>query len=865
MVQELAASGLRWSCPPQWLRADSTAHLKPSRGIIGQARAVRSLELGLAISSLGFNVFVAGLVGTGRMTAIELHLRSLADQGPPPDDLLYVHNFASPEQPRLLRLEAGHGTALQDLMDRLLHELARILPGLFSGEDFQKHLEISVEDLKGTQQGLIRDFEEKVRAGGFTLVQVQVGSVTRPEILPVVDDRPVTMEKLGSLAEEGKVDKTRLAEWETAHAKLSEELQRVFREVMTLREEMVSRAEALRRATIEPVLKAAFADIARAVGDPRVCPYLDEVQKDLIDHIEILAQPDGGEDGADPLLRYRVNVIVDNGPTMGRPVVIETEPTFANLFGTLEARVGRDLQSSTSDHTRIRAGSLLRANGGFLVLNAFDAVSEAGVWPALKRALRYRRAVIRPRDVLFALTGQALQPEPVDLDVKVVMVGDRALYDMLHELDEDFRKIFKVLADFDSEMPRGEAQVTEFLALMAKIVRDEKLPHLNREGMAALVEEGVRLARNRGRLSARFSDVADVLREAAFLTRAQHKRFVGRQQVRAAVCARRERFNLPEEKLTEFMLDNVLHVETSGVAVGQINGLAVYDLGYHAFGLPGRVTARVALGKEGVVNIEREARLSGPTHDKGVLILTGFLGSLFATEKPLSMTATIAFEQSYGGIDGDSASSTEVYAILSALSNLPLRQDLAVTGSVDQGGRIQAIGGVNEKIEGFFELCRRRGLSGSQGVMIPVDNVADLQIEPEVVEAVAAGHFHIFPVAWIADGIELLTGVPAGERDAGRPLPARHRLRPLRHPPRRDGRAAPAVQGRVSPRRPRGRGEPVESRPRTWTWTWTWTWTPINMVGHRKKPACSVSPCELSGAARSRSRSRSTSTSRFEC
>ncbi len=345
------------------------------------------------------------------------------------------------------------------------------------------------------------------------------------------------------------------------------------------------------------------------------------------------------------------------------------------------------------------------------------------------------------------------------------MVGDRALFDLLHELDEDFRKIFKVLADFDSEMPRGQGQVGEFLALMAKIVRDEKLPHLNREGMAALVEEGVRLARNRGRLSARFSDVADILREAAYLGRSQKRRHVGRAQVRAAVESRRERFSLPEEKLTDFMLEGVLHVRTEGSAVGQINGLAVYDLGYHAFGLPGRVTARVALGREGVVNIEREARLSGPTHDKGVLILAGFLGGLFAAEKPLSMNATIAFEQSYGGIDGDSASSTEVYAILSALAELPLRQDLAVTGSVDQGGRVQAIGGVNEKVEGFFELCARRGLSGTQGVMIPIDNVADLQLEPRVVDAVAAGTFHIYPITTIAEGIELLTGVSAGERD----------------------------------------------------------------------------------------------------
>jgi len=388
------------------------------------------------------------------------------------------------------------------------------------------------------------------------------------------------------------------------------------------------------------------------------------------------------------------------------------------------------------------------------------------VWPALKRALRYRRVVIRPREVLFALSGQAIAPEPAEINVKVIMVGDRAIYDLLHELDEEFRKIFKVLADFDSEMSNGKEQVHDFLALMAKIIRDEGLPHLDRSGMGALVEEAVRLARHRKRISARFSDVADLLREAAFAVSRSKRKAIKAEDIRAARRARQDRHSLPEEKLTEYMLDGVLKVETSGAKVGQINGLAVYDLGYHAFGLPGRVSARVALGREGVVNIEREAGLSGHTHDKGVLILSGFLRGTFAREMPLSMSASIAFEQSYSGVDGDSASSTEVYAIVSALAGVPIRQDIAVTGSVDQQGNIQAIGGVNEKIEGFFELCSRRGLSGTQGVMIPESNVADLQLDPEVVTAVDGGRFHIWAVSRIEEGIEQLTGIPAGERDA---------------------------------------------------------------------------------------------------
>lgn len=763
-MRELKPEELRWQCPQDWLPAISTARVAPSRGIIGQARAVRALEFGLAVESLGFNVFVTGLTGTGRMTAIELHIKPIASTGQAPDDLTYVFNSEQPEQPCLLYLDAGRGVVLRDRLDRLLLELGRTLPGLFESQEFQRRLEIAIGDLKATQQELVRAFESKVRAAGFTLVQVQVGQVTRPEILPVVDERPVTLDKLQSLADEGKLDRARCEAVEKQHTKLTEELQRVFHKVSEVRDEMVARAEQLRRDTIAPLLEKQFGDIAEAVGDPRVVKFLTGVEEDLLNHLELFATESGGEADTDQFLRYRVNVIVDNGTTVGRPIVIETEPTFPNLFGTVEARLKGDFQS-TSDHTRIRAGSLLRANGGFLVINAFDAISEAGVWPALKRALRYRRAVIRPRDVLFAISGQALQPMPVELDVKVVMVGDRQIYDLLFEADDEFRKIFKVLADFDSEMPRGRQEVDQFLSLMAKIIRDERLPHLNRSGMAALVEESVRLARNRGKLSARFSDVADVLREAAFLARSAGRRKVTSEHVRAAVVARRERHNLPEEKIGELMMEGVLNVATEGMAVGQVNGLMVYDLGYHAFGVPGRVTARVAPGRDGIVNVEREAGLSGPTHDKGVLILSGYLRGAFAGERPLSMDASICFEQSYGGVDGDSASTTEVYAIVSALSKVPVRQDLAVTGSVDQLGRVQAIGGVNEKIEGFFDLCRQRGLSGTQGVLIPEANVADLQLDPEVVEAVADGSFRVWAIRTVAEGIELLTGLPAGERD----------------------------------------------------------------------------------------------------
>jgi ATP-dependent Lon protease len=759
MARELTAAQLRFRCPDSWIAAQTSQEIPKAMGIVGQERGVAALEFGLGTDAPGFNLFVTGLVGTGKMTAVALHLKHLSQQGPVPEDLAYVFNFESPERPKLLRLRPGGGKLLREHMAALLRQLSSLIPGLLGSPPVQKLLEEALEDLQQKQKQLLREFEARVQKAGFTLVQVQVGAVTHPEILAVVNDRPMAMDRLWRLAEEGKLAKAEVERlWQT-HQELTQELQQLVSQVMAMGAEMQRRAGELRESIVAPKLAALCKEIAQAVGDPRVKEYLKQVQKDLLANLQAFSE---GEPGEELLIRYAVNVVVDNSHTAGRPVVVETEPSPANLLGTIEARLA-DGMPATADHTRIRAGSLVRANGGFLVLNAMDVLAEPGAWPALKRALRYRQAVIRPREKLFAVSGQTLQPEPVDLQVKVVMLGDRGLFDTLFQLDEEFGKLFKVLADFDRDMPLGPSQVQDFLRVMAKILEEENLPPLDREGMKALVEEGVRLGGPRRRLTARFSDVADVLREAGFLAQREGAQLIGRQHIQKAAQQRRARFSLPEEKLLQFMLEKLLVVQTEGWVVGQVNGLAVYDLGYFAFGLPGRVTARVSLGTEGVVNIEREARLSGRTHDKGVLILTGFLRGTFAAQVPLSMNASIAFEQAYSGVEGDSASSAEVYAILSALSGLPLRQDLAVTGSVDQLGNVQAIGGVNEKIEGFFALCAARGLSGTQGVLIPETNVEDLHLAPEVVEAVAQGRFHIYPVSHVREGLELLTGVEAGQ------------------------------------------------------------------------------------------------------
>lgn len=760
MARELPASQLRFTCPDAWLSWESSRDVPPATGIVGQARAVTALEFGLAADAPGFNVFVTGLVGTGKMTAVELHLRKISQSGRVPDDLCYVFNFACPEMPKLLRLQPGAGGILRERMSALAQQLSTLIPELLRNPELQKLLEERIEDLRQRQEQLSRQFEARVKEAGFALVQVQAGAVMHPEILALVDDRPVSMDKLRRLAEEGKLAPE---EWERlakSHQKLTSELQEVVAEATEIVKEMQRRAAELKEAILAPKVALLCKEIAAAVGDPRVKSYLKEVQDDILKH---LAAFQDGQPAEDILIRYAVNLVVDNSQTQGRPVVVETEPTLTNLLGTVEARFGEGMQA-TGDHTRIRVGSLVRASGGFLVLNAVDVLNEGGAWSALKRALRYRQARIRPRETLFAVSGQALQPEPVELHVKVVMLGERALFDALFDMDEEFGRLFKVLADFDRDTPLTPQRVGDFLQVMAKIVEEEKLPPLDREGMRALVEEGVRLGGPRRRLTARFSDVADVLREAGFLAHGEQSLVISASHIARAVTCRRARFSLPEEKLLQFMLDNLLLVKTEGREVGQVNGLAVYDLGYFAFGLPGRVTAQVSPGNEGVVNIEREARLSGRTHDKGVLILAGFLRGSFAANAPLSMHASIAFEQSYHGVEGDSASSAELYAILSALSALPVRQDLAVTGSVDQLGNVQAIGGVNQKIEGFFALCQARGLSGTQGVVIPEANVDDLHLSPEVTEAVQAGKFHVYAVSHVREGMELLTGVPWGEK-----------------------------------------------------------------------------------------------------
>jgi lon-related putative ATP-dependent protease len=530
---------------------------------------------------------------------------------------------------------------------------------------------------------------------------------------------------------------------------------------------------ALDKSAISHLVEGAIGDIREKFNQPKIGSYLDEVKENILENpsrfqpkTESPQSPIPGlvlSAPVDTFSEFQVNVLVDNSETKGAPVVIENSPTYRNLFGTIERNVDRMGGIWKTDFAKIKSGSFLKANGGYLVLNALDVLIEPGVWIALKRTLKNRSMEMQSFDPFYLFASSALKPEPIEVRVKVVMIGDAFLYDTLFAVDEDFKKIFKIKADFDSVMERKEESQLQYASFIRKICQDENLLPFDRSGVAGVIEYGVRLAGRQKKLSTEFHRITDILREASYWAKRTQSPQVTEKHVDQAIAEKIYRKKMIEDKIQELIDEGIIMIDSDGAKVGQVNGLAVWDVGEYAFGKPSRITAKTSMGKAGIINIEREADLSGRTHNKGMLILAGYMRGKYAQDKPLTLTASLCFEQSYSGVDGDSASSTEVYAILSSLAELPLRQDIAVTGSVNQNGEVQPIGGVNQKIEGFFEVCRSRGLTGKQGVMVPHQNVGDLMLRKDVVEAVAAGKFHIYPVQTIDQGIEILTGVSAGE------------------------------------------------------------------------------------------------------
>lgn len=773
----LPVEKLRWTCDPDSLGIDSIKQCAVDiPGIIGQPRAVRSISTGLDIESPGYNIYAAGRTGTGKTSTIASLLNKNIVKKKVPDDICYVNNFKNPDLPRYLMLPAGNGRKLQQEMDLLIDHLRRQIPLIFESDVFKKASEEIMEKYRTKQKDLVRDFNEKIAKEGFQLVQFQIGPFTRQDIVPLYEGKPVPVEQLEALAEQNKFSPEELDRIKKKLIDLRVELDSLMRETRQIEKNVRSEIEELEYRSGMPVVSGLISDIRAKHGDnEKVKSYLDEVQENILSNLKNFKEEEQPQPAmpmpimappAPKFVEYKVNVVVDNSQATSAPVIHETDPTYKNLFGTIEREIDRSGLWRT-DFTKIRVGSLARANGGYIYFSALDALLEPGVWAFLKRTLKNMQLNLQPYDP-FSFLPTALKPEQLPLDVKVVMIGDSYLYHLLYNLEEDFKKIFKIKADFDTEMPREAAHINDYVCFMKKIVEDEKLLDIDKTAAAAIVEHGIRLAGRQKKLSTRFADISDLLRESSHWAKEAGKGIVQREDVERAIHERINRVSLIEDKIQEMIDDGTIMIDTEGTVVGQINGLTVYDMGDHTFGKPARLTAKTALGRSGVINIEREAKLSGKIFDKGVLIIEGYFRGKYAQDKPLSMSASIAFEQSYSGVDGDSASSTEIYAIVSSLTDLPLRQDLAVTGSVNQKGEVQPIGGVNYKIEGFFDVCKAKGLTGTQGVLIPETNVPDLMLRNDVIQAVSDGKFHIYPVKTIDEGIEILTGVEAGVKVNGR-------------------------------------------------------------------------------------------------
>ena len=800
-VSELAAPKLRWRCDLSRIPFETTAQAPRREGFVGQERALRALKMGVELSAPGYNVFVCGLAGTSRGGTIAHMIEQLHPETKPSLDRCYVNNFKTPDRPRLLSLPRGSANVFRKDMQSGIDFLRRRIPQVFEGEPFQRQKGRIVERFSVREKELMDDFTRRIAREQFALGHMQVGAVALPEIFPVLEGQMVPIEDISKMVHEGKLETVVAEDIERKYEQFRSEFTVVYRKTLTLSRELASELSYLEQEAASVLVDGVIEELKEKYPGTGVSEYLEEVRHHLLDNLGPFKEREGEEEQSqeapesllkqpgperDPFRVYGVNVILAHNSEDSSPVIFETTPTYANLFGTIQ-RTYDSRGGWTSDFMDLRGGSLLRADGGFLIMYSIEALSEPGVWRALKRTLNHNRLEIQPMEMFYPFTSTALKPEPVDINVKVILIGDRDLYELLYEYEEDFRKIFKVRVEFDEEMPMSDIVIEEYAGRLRALSEKENLFPFDRGAFAAILEYGVRRAGRRNKVTARFVDIADLAREAHYASAAAGENVVRAAHVRAAIASKIERHNLIETRIREMVEEGTLLVDMNGSCIGQVNGLSVLEIGGYSFGKPVRITASAALGKAGLINIERESNLSGRFHDKGVHIIAGFLRSMFAKDKPLSLAASICFEQSYSGVDGDSASSTEIYALLSALSELPLRQDLAVTGSMNQRGDIQAIGGVNEKIEGFFDTCRIYGLTGTQGVLIPASNVEDLMLREDVLDAVAGGNFHIWPVSRVEQGIELLTGVPAGASQRRSGVWAGHSIRQGRRAFARDG------------------------------------------------------------------------------
>ena len=760
----LKKTQLSWKCDLELFEFESTAELPRLEETIGQKRALQAIDFGLGIKDNGFNLFILGQPGSGRSSTIKKILHRHAAQRDVPDDWCYIFAFDQAEGPEYIRLPAGKGRSFKEDVDHLVDRLAEEVSKSFESKEYTEQKKRITQHHTQKKNELFKGLEQTAKKKNFTIQQMTNGFV----LVPLQDGEPMSKEEYDSLADS---DKETL---EHNGKKLQEQLDDVLLRIRKIdeeeREAMLDMGKEMLNYTIghlfEPLIRKYHVYY-------RVLEFFEQCKKDIINQIDELSTQKKqrfnlaamtGQQQGPSFDRYRVNLLIDNSDLKGAPVIYEANPTYFNIFGRIEHII--QMGSATTNFQMIKPGALHHANGGYLILDCREVLLNLFTYEALKRCIRNGEIKIEDMAEQYRLIATvSLKPQPIPLNCKIILIGTPMLYYLLYQLDPDFRKYFKVKVDFNQMMKNTRENAQQLALFIATKCHEEHLTHFSRAAVAATVEYAARLIGDQRQLSSSFFNITDLIREAAYYAYQDSAETVGAQHVEHALEARTYRSNSIEERLREMITDDTLLIDTQGSFCGRVNGLSVYQPGDYSFGMPVRVSVRTYAGKGGMINIEREAKLSGPVHDKGIMILNGFFGERYGRDKLLSLSASICFEQSYSGIEGDSASSTELYALLSSLSGLPVRQGIAVTGSVNQHGQVQAIGGVNEKIEGFFDLCKTRGLSGDQGVIIPAANIKNLMLKKEVLTAVQENQFHIWAVNSIDQGISILTDTPAGKRN----------------------------------------------------------------------------------------------------
>ena len=768
-IAELDYTQLKNTCAPETFTFQTTAELETLEGIIGQDRAVKAFDFGLEVKMKGYNIYMSGPSGTGKTTYARNSAEKKAKTEPVPSDWCYVYNFQNPKNPIALSFEPGRGKQFKEDMAKLVTVIKKELQKVFQSEDFEKQKLAIIHTFEKGQNALVDKMDAIAAEYDFFVKR----SDTSLYFLPLVNGEPLEGDALELLsAEENEII-------DHNSQILQEKTSPILREIQNLEKECDKKLEELEQklgmSAIEDPISKMSADYQTY---ERVISYLEAVRKDILEHLDQFMDSEEPQQDAlaallpmlnkkpeeDTTLKYRVNLIVDHSETKGAPVIVTFNPTYSNLMGDTE--YDSEFGNLTTDFMKIKGGLFHQANGGYLIVQAHDILSAPQAWEALRRVIKTKEINMDSlRELNNANVVPTLKPEPIPAKLKVIMIGSDYFYEVLSQCDEEFDKFFKIRAEFDYEMPRNHENIYKIARFIKGFVEREHTLEFDVSAVCAIIEYSTRSAARQDKLSTRFNYLSEILGEAFTWAQMENASIITAEHIQKAIHEKEQRRSFYKEKLEEMLDEETIMIDTTGSEIGQINGLAVLDMGDYAFGTPSRITATTYVGKSGIVNIEKEARMSGHTHDKGVQIITGFLGQTYAQKFPMSLSCRVCFEQNYSGIDGDSASSTELYCIISSLSELPIRQDLAVTGSVNQKGEIQAIGGVTHKIEGFFDLCKKRGLTGNQGVLIPVSNIKDLVLNDEVVTAVKDGIFHIYPITHINEGIELLMQYPAGEKN----------------------------------------------------------------------------------------------------